>query len=566
MWSLPEGWDRLSAAEVEHGRNVAQAAAGGTANVYDYSQTITDQYLQQQPTYRPPIDLPPPAAYFTDRVDLLATLTADLQPGRVITLCGPGGIGKTALAAQAVLELAHEEELVRRFPDGVLFHSFYQEPASDQAFQYVAAMYGETETPVPTLAARRALAGRAALLVLDGAEDAQDLAAVLAIRGRCGVLITTRQRADAPADLLDVTPLALADAVTLLQQWAGDQLGDDADAARICELVGELPLAVRLAGSALRVDGLTAGQFLEHFLEQTPLASLHRGQRQRESVPLLLERSVALAAASATARQALAVTGILAFAPFDAAMIAAALDQALPATLTALGHLVRNSLLTSQDGGYVVAHRLVHTYARRRIAVEPDIYHRLTDHLAGLFATTPERAQLEGLRPHLLALLELAQTHRAWDDVARLAGAIDEYLDLQGLYVDRRTVIDAGLTAARASRNMHSLGVRLMPWEWRVAELGYLEDAIGYHQQALAISQEAGDRAMKGKENSLRHLGVACAEQGHLELAMDYYEQCVGYLRQSPTGNGGATLNPLARGVDAEFGRLEEPSTNSNRR
>ena len=126
-----------------------------------------------------------------------------------------------------------------------------------------------------------------------------------------------------------------------------------------------------------------------------------------------------LAAASATARQALAVTGILAFAPFDAAMIAAAFDQPLPATLTALGHLVRNSLLTSQDGGYVVAHRLVHTYARRRMAVEPDIYHRLTDHLAGLFATTPERAQLEGSRPHLLALLELAQTHRAWDDVAR---------------------------------------------------------------------------------------------------------------------------------------------------
>ena len=46
-----------------------------------------------------PLQRPPRAKHFTGRAAELARLLEALRPGEVVTLCGPGGIGKTALAA-----------------------------------------------------------------------------------------------------------------------------------------------------------------------------------------------------------------------------------------------------------------------------------------------------------------------------------------------------------------------------------------------------------------------------------------------------------------------------------
>ncbi|MCI5219303.1 MAG: ATP-binding protein, partial [Candidatus Electrothrix sp. LOE2] len=67
-----------------------------------------------------PRDLQPLDACFLGRDTELAELVEQLQPGKVIAVCGPGGMGKSALAAQAVSRL--EES---RFPDGIIFHTFY---------------------------------------------------------------------------------------------------------------------------------------------------------------------------------------------------------------------------------------------------------------------------------------------------------------------------------------------------------------------------------------------------------------------------------------------------------
>jgi hypothetical protein len=42
-----------------------------------------------------------------------------------VTLCRPGGIGKSALAIQAIWTLAPGHDPPARFPDGILFHTFY---------------------------------------------------------------------------------------------------------------------------------------------------------------------------------------------------------------------------------------------------------------------------------------------------------------------------------------------------------------------------------------------------------------------------------------------------------
>jgi hypothetical protein len=61
------------------------------------------------------------------------------------------------------------------FPDSLIFHSFYRQPEVAIALEQIARIYGEDPLPTPALAAYRALNGRQALLIFDGAEEADDL-------------------------------------------------------------------------------------------------------------------------------------------------------------------------------------------------------------------------------------------------------------------------------------------------------------------------------------------------------------------------------------------------------
>lgn len=141
-----------------------------------------------------PLQKPLRAQHFTGRDLELARLLADLQPGKQLTLCGPGGMGKTALAAEAVWRLVPGDEPPERFPDGVIFHTFYHQPQAATALEAITRACGVEPRPTPRDAARMALAGRRALLILDGAEAADDLDAVLQVAGSCGVLIATLRR------------------------------------------------------------------------------------------------------------------------------------------------------------------------------------------------------------------------------------------------------------------------------------------------------------------------------------------------------------------------------------
>src|SRR5690606_28287294 len=118
-----------------------------------------------------------------------------------------GGMGKTALAAEAVWTLAPGADIPERFPDGLLWHSFYVQPQIATACESFALAYGEEPKPNPYEAARRVLAGRKALIYLDGAEAAGDLPKLLDLCASCAVLITTRRRQDAPGERLDLEPL-----------------------------------------------------------------------------------------------------------------------------------------------------------------------------------------------------------------------------------------------------------------------------------------------------------------------------------------------------------------------
>ena len=222
---LPGG--RIEAEEIK---------ATNVANV----QHIAEQHIHLAgQKYPPPLHRPRRAEHFQDRVSERSWLLAHLQPGQIVTLAGPGGMGKTALVAEILWTLAPFDNPPAAFPHGIVFHSFYGRPEAAIALEQLARTFGEDPLPTPMQAAQRALSGKHVLLVLDGAEEAENLEQVLAVCASCAVLVTSRRRSDAadPVLLLDLQRLPQDEAVAVVQAWQAQRQTKAAVIERICQLV-----------------------------------------------------------------------------------------------------------------------------------------------------------------------------------------------------------------------------------------------------------------------------------------------------------------------------------------
>ncbi|CAK8712833.1 hypothetical protein LDFHOB_01975 [Candidatus Electronema aureum] len=158
--------------------NTFNSGGGGEQSIAQGDHAIGKQvnYYNTPPPVIPR-QLPPLDTCFLGRDNDLAALLEQLQPGKVAAVCGPGGMGKSALAAQAVSKLEPTG-----FPDGIIFHSFYHQPSTDMALQTICNAF--------QVEAKAGLAST-----------------VRQVRSTCGVLITSRKRADAQGFRLDLKPL-----------------------------------------------------------------------------------------------------------------------------------------------------------------------------------------------------------------------------------------------------------------------------------------------------------------------------------------------------------------------
>src|SRR5215469_1498308 len=172
--------------------------------------------------------------------------------------------------------------------------------------------------------------------------------------------MTSRRRADAPdpAHRLDLQPLPTTEAVNVVQAFGGKRAADAEATSQICTQVGNLPLALRLVGRYLAQQEEEAREYLA-WLEETPLAALDQGRSQRESVRVLLQRS--MTQLSATAQRVFQLVGFLALAPFEGDLVRQVLGLAGRETRQALGELVNYGILLRQQSDYEVSHPLLHT-------------------------------------------------------------------------------------------------------------------------------------------------------------------------------------------------------------
>ena len=184
---------------------------------------------------------------------------------RLVTLVGPGGVGKTRLALEAGGAVA------ARFPAGAVHVSLDGAENAGVLVPEAASALGVVAATAAELGTRLALAtrGAPALLVLDGFEryldDAEQVAELLAAVPNLTVLATSRAPLRVTAEhAYRVQPLSAATASALFVSRAmavvGDRaaLGDGSVVDAICARLDGLPLAIELAADRARLLPLPA--------------------------------------------------------------------------------------------------------------------------------------------------------------------------------------------------------------------------------------------------------------------------------------------------------------------
>ncbi|MFD3842270.1 ATP-binding protein [Streptomyces sp. NPDC058642] len=199
---------------------------------------------------------------FVGRSAELAALSLALEGSRLVTLTGPGGIGKSRLAARAALrDGAWRVDLASvRDPEFVDFAVVEALGLTDHT----------TRLPREILLAHLARPGRELLLVLDGFEHLVDVCAELVsdllhrAPGLRVLAVGRRPLSVAGERVFALEPLTEAEAVELFVDRAGRQgvsVAADPDVGELCRRLDGIPLAVELAAGRLRA--LSPGQLLE---------------------------------------------------------------------------------------------------------------------------------------------------------------------------------------------------------------------------------------------------------------------------------------------------------------
>lgn len=539
----------------------------------DLSNWILDDYQKQarntnrdDPALRALHQLPPPPGDFTGRAAELAELLANIEGGVQISgLQGQGGIGKTVLA----LKLA--ERLAPRCPDAQFYLDLKgadeQQPLSpSDALSHVLRAYHPTAKLPEGEADLRAhylsvLHGQRVLLLMDNARDAAQVTPLLPPAG-CILFVTSRQHFHLPGLYAkDLNTLPPADARALLLTIA-PRIGDHAD--EIARLCGQLPLALRLAASALaeRKD-LSAADYARRLTDS----------RQRlKLIEAPLKLSYDLLSAELQGRwRALAVFP----ATFDAAAAAAVWAAESDAAQDALGELIKYSLLDWDDAtARYRLHDLARLFADSRLS-DDERYTSQARHAEHYFEVLGETNNLyeQGGEAFMrgLALFDAEWTNiqagKSWaarhindnDITVRIcsrypyAGA--SLLDLRLHPRERINWIEEALPAARESSD-------------RIAEVAYLRHlglahaelveplrAVEFYEQALAIDRETGDRS--GESYTLGNLGNAYNDLGDPRRAIELYEQVLIIARE--TGDRYSEGNALGNLGNA-YKNLGEPT------
>jgi predicted ATPase len=233
------------------------------------------------------------------RVNDIAAVAGRLRAGVVVTLVGPGGVGKTRLASAVA---AHQS-------DAACFVDLTVATNGGDVDAIVAAALSADASAAPRTAIAEALAAEPTVVVLDNCEHvidaASSIAEHLAVQCRAAVLATSRAALRlADEDVVHVAPLSTGRggvaSELFLDRARGvraDLVADDTvldEVGAMTELLDGVPLAIELA--AARVSSLSIDEIV-HLLRQDTAGlgdGRHRGPSRHRSLRAAILWSVGL--------------------------------------------------------------------------------------------------------------------------------------------------------------------------------------------------------------------------------------------------------------------------------
>ncbi|MEU0674540.1 BTAD domain-containing putative transcriptional regulator [Streptomyces sp. NPDC006172] len=480
-----------------------------------------------------PAQLPAAAAAFTGRsrelgvLDLLSASDSHASPASVALVSGIAGVGKSALAVHWANQAADH------FPDGQLFADLrgFDETDSPLAPATVLDRFlralGLPGQQVPGDQHERAtlyrsiLDGKRMLIVLDNARTFGQIRPLLPGRGRCRVLITSRDTIDRLTGDYDVRRIELNvltqdEATAMLSAVAGPEriAADPAASARLGVLCDQLPLALRIAGARLAAKPHWSVRHMVKRLEdqRRRLDELSPNEGGVRAGFRLSYRGLSPAAATMYRR-----LGLLTVPDFAAWVGAAVLDTDPLEAEDLIEELVDAQLLevASARPGEPPRYRfqaLLRLFAWE-CAQEED---------------TPEEREgvLDRALDGWLSLCWAAYHHLYGGEFVSLTDVpesrlpqslVEELLEdpMEWMESERTAVVDVVRQAAEAERVRHAWQLALLNASFQESR-SYLEEWQECCTRALAAAQRAGDR--QGEAVMQRSLGsLAMYQRRHSE-------------------------------------------------
>ena len=392
---------------------------------------VHDPSLAAPAAAEPGVPAGPPTPTFGREEDVRRVLTL-VEETRLLTLTGPGGVGKTRLAIEVARAAGGRFVSVASTADAE------RVPALICDALMVTRIPGESEEE----ALDRMLGRGPMLLVLDNLEQMSDagplLAELLERHAGLQVLATSRQPVGIQAErLFPVAPLARGADVALFAERArarnpGFVVTEDNGPAvtAICERLAGLPLAIELAAARL---GVLTPAILATRLS-TALSVLAHGPSDAPPRQRTLRATLDWSFDLLEPQEQHAFTALAAFVggcELDAA------EAVTGASLEVLEGLVAKSLLISRDGRLSLLEP-VRQYAAERLTARPDadaIHRRHHAHFLALAEqaepelwvrgrSAPQLAAIRRERDNFDVALERAFAGGRTLDALALAGAL----------------------------------------------------------------------------------------------------------------------------------------------
>lgn len=556
--------------------------AAATVALYEQIRDMADQHLSGLRT-RGIVNLPPAPTSFVGREDDLNALAERLADPdcRLLTLVGPGGIGKTRLALRAAAKQ------VGVFDDGVVFVPLASLDSSDALALAVADELGFAfyERKEPAQQLLDYLRAKTLLLVLDSMEHllaGEDfLIDVLRYAPGVVLLVTSRERLNLQEEWVysvdgltypeldvaeEITPDVIEkamsySAVNLFCQRAGQverhfslseaNLGW---VARICRLVEGMPLAIELAAAWVAVRSCEAiGREIERSCDVLATSLRNVPQRQR-SIRATFEHSWRLL----SKEERRVFRRLAVFRGGFEGDAAEAVAGASPATLAAL---VGKSLLRRTPSGRYHVYKLLRQYAAEKLQEDDEEQEetrtRHAAHYAAfLQAQEPalkgacQREAVNGIRA------EIDNVRAAWHwAVDRLTARSDDgsaldviqksleslyvFYRMQGWYQEGTEAFGQAVAALLASEGAveHLTPDERRLWGQLLARQGkccgfteHTDRAQGLFESSLSILQRLGAR--REMALPLHGLGYMAHIRGEYTQAEAYFQQSLAIYRE----------------------------------